>query len=767
MTSGNSAEMPNNRCTNCINAAIPCTNSRAKAEEDAHRSSERAKLAQAEVAKIVSPSYEPPADLATCQRLLREIGNYARSLEETLSDQPPELSQRPSESPPPESGVISVTYKTSSPNPELDPYTGFPDTDRSYGNFSSQRFARAAMKHTNEGGKTLIVGIQRPEYWMVPPWENAPEDTTPLFFPEKSLLDALIEIYFDQVNPIWSFLHAPTFRKSMAEGLHYTNRHFAAIVLGICAIASRYSDDPRVLLEGEDQHSAGWKWVRQLQPEKIQVANADYLYQLQGLALIGLHLGCTAQVDHCFLVVGLGIRIGQGLGLHLEDFYTRLPGLEAEMYRRTFWSFLLWEGLIAAIKGRPSITTSIECALDLPSGLDDVDWGKSSQELARSPPGLLVAPSTHAYYRVYFRLLPILERFQHVAHPRNHQRPSEDEIIGFDSALNEWLDEMPEHLKWDPQQQNQIFLDQSATLYVTYYHAQLLIHRSFLPAPGQPAPPKARFGFSTFPSMAICANAARSIGHVLQMQVRRGRGLLFSPYLVSALFDAAVVLLVHVWSVIGTGNRSSTTAVEDFNRASVDVRNCIQLLKIYEKTWRVAGRYCDILTAVLNYGKHSSENARGNSALKRGRPLDAPEPPAPGPEPTQTRDDMSTIPIEEQLEALQQSLQDTEHLFALPLPVRSDELGRLPVYTSWTSQDDSWTTSAPATDYGDLDLDLLSPDLVQMALEEGSNSDTTQSIYQMSTTAPVGYVWEDWAAFLQSGAGTSAGNYGDSGLSGS
>ncbi|KAF7320674.1 Fungal-trans domain-containing protein [Mycena chlorophos] len=166
-------------------------------------------------------------------------------------------------------------------------------------------------------------------------------------------------------------------------------------VLGICAIASRYSDDPRVLLEGEDQHSAGWKWVRQLQPEKIQGRILpDCTLLTSFLKLIGLHLGCTAQVDHCFIVgvgilISLGILISQGLGLHPEDFYTRLPGLEAEMYHRTFWSFLLWEGLIAAIKGRLSITTSIDWSLDLPSGLDDADWGKSSQELAHGPPALL------------------------------------------------------------------------------------------------------------------------------------------------------------------------------------------------------------------------------------------------------------------------------------------------------------------------------------------------------------------------------------------
>ncbi|KAJ7052275.1 fungal-specific transcription factor domain-containing protein [Mycena amicta] len=740
----NSAEMPNNRCTNCINAAIPCVNTRAKAEESVKSTAERLKAAQAEVAKIASTStpYEPPTDLETCQRVLREVGNYARTLEESLAMQ--SSGMRTSEDTQPEHDGINVKYEIPSLGDlSLDPLTGYPANDRCYGNFSSQEFSRAAMKHTAETGHTLIVGVQRPDYWNVSPWEMPSAAETPFTFPDKILMETLVGIYFDQINPIWSFLHPPTFRQAMAEGLHFTNRYFGAVVLGVCATASRYSDDPRVFLDG-DEHSAGWKWFRQLDPDRIQLSNQEYLYQLQSFTIANLYLTCTSRVDQCWLVVGLGVRLGQSLGLHLKSTYDSMPALEAELYRRAFWTFLLWDTLSAAIKGRPSVSNTSECSLDLPAMCDYEYWGVPNAMQAAG------TQSIQAYYAVSFRLLPILERIQQFAHPPDRQTPLEEAIIDLDSALNQWLDEIPWHLKWDSNQENQILLDQSAVLYVSYYHAQLLIHRSFLPALGKPSSAN-----PMFPSMAICANAARSIGHVLEIQARRGRGILYSPYMLIALFDSAVVLLIHVWTVVGSAKDVSP---QDFHRATVDVRNCLHVLRLYERRWRIAGRYCDILTAVLNIGRHTSEITR----TKRSRPQEE-EPRSPSQSVSLRTSLSSPVPessVVKQLQVLQRSIQDTEHLFTLPL--RTDELGRLPVHSSWTfnAEDLSsnpWSLPQSHSDarYEEVPVfGLLPSEMVNMAETSTSSAALDEVGFRRELPAsladvPVGYNWEDWAAYLR------------------
>ena len=77
-------------------------------------------------------------------------------------------------------------------------------------------------------------------------------------------------------------LHRPTFDKSVKEGLHLKNLNFAPVFLLVCAVGARYSDDPRVRLDGvKSHHSAGWKWFEQVQIMKRSLLAPPTLYDLQ------------------------------------------------------------------------------------------------------------------------------------------------------------------------------------------------------------------------------------------------------------------------------------------------------------------------------------------------------------------------------------------------------------------------------------------------------------------------------------------------------
>lgn len=90
-------------------------------------------------------------------------------------------------------------------------------------------------------------------------------------------------------------------------------------------------------------------------------------------------------------------------------------------------------------------------------------------------------------------------------------------------------------VKWDTTGQN--FKDitcflQSASLYSHYYHLQILVHRPFIPSPRKPSP-------LSFPSLAICTNAARSCAHVVDLQRRR------APQFPSSHFQVRVSVVFH------------------------------------------------------------------------------------------------------------------------------------------------------------------------------------------------------------------------------
>ena len=69
-------------------------------------------------------------------------------------------------------------------------------------------------------------------------------------------------------------------------------------------------------------------------------------------------------------------------------------------------------------------------------------------------------------------------------------------------------------MRWDPNRENLLFLNQSANLYANYYQLQIAVHRPFIPSPRKPSP-------LSFPSLAICANAARSLIHIVDIHLRR------------------------------------------------------------------------------------------------------------------------------------------------------------------------------------------------------------------------------------------------------
>lgn len=102
-------------------------------------------------------------------------------------------------------------------------------------------------------------------------------------FPPDDLMPSLIDSYFSRNNALTPLLHRPTFDKGVREGLHLRDSGFASVLLLVCAIGARHSDDPRVTIEGfGGSYSAGWPWFYQVH-SIFHVVNFEppRLYDLQ------------------------------------------------------------------------------------------------------------------------------------------------------------------------------------------------------------------------------------------------------------------------------------------------------------------------------------------------------------------------------------------------------------------------------------------------------------------------------------------------------
>lgn len=179
----------------------------------------------------------------------------------------------------------------------------------------------------------------------------------PLYFPEQNLLDTLVEHYFANVNILTPVLHRPTFEEGLRSYLHLRERNFGSLVLLVCALGSRFTDDRSVLVDGDQTwHSAGWNWFIQARifDEATLLSPTSHLHMLQAACVRTSYFSCgtvyttywlqlatlyASDVSSChaWMLVGSGIRLALDIGAHKRRAYGTTPALEDELYKRAFW----------------------------------------------------------------------------------------------------------------------------------------------------------------------------------------------------------------------------------------------------------------------------------------------------------------------------------------------------------------------------------------------------------------------------------------------
>ncbi|KAF4563342.1 hypothetical protein EYR36_003785 [Pleurotus pulmonarius] len=107
--------------------------------------------------------------------------------------------------------------------------------------------------------RPMHTPIRRPEYWRTPPWEltweGVKHESTSFLapfipmLPPPDLAKSLIDLYFLHVNMQFPLLHRPTFERHWKEGLVEQDVWFTCLCFTLFAVASRWSNDPRVLDE--------------------------------------------------------------------------------------------------------------------------------------------------------------------------------------------------------------------------------------------------------------------------------------------------------------------------------------------------------------------------------------------------------------------------------------------------------------------------------------------------------------------------------------
>ncbi|KAF7353676.1 hypothetical protein MVEN_01052500 [Mycena venus] len=573
-----SAQMPGNRCTHCTTFSLDCTH--------------------ADLIKTLTSANGYVTALESrvekMERLLSQLLpgiDFAEQLENE-SEVRPLYEQHVEKLPRNDHDLVDGLNKL-----KLNP-----ENQRFFGKSSGIQFVQTALSLTGIELSSLrrqirsqsSDGIIRKEFWTPSPWLLPPpsEDIPHYTFPDRDLLPVLVELYFTEINPFWPVLHRPTFERKVADNLHLRDHRFGSTLLMVCSLGARYSDDPRVTLdcvEGDRAfHSAGWKWYNQVCVIPKHLIYKPDLYELQTVALSALYLQVLSPNALCWTQVGFGLRRAHDVGAHRRRNQEH-PTAENEQWKRVFWVLLCLDWVTSTYSGRPLAMHDQDFDQDLPVECDDEYWDQNFEQPKDKPSDL-------SYFRSYAKLLDIQAAVVSTIYsPRKPKYlggrpnpPTEAQcIMAFDSALNAWLNDIPEHLRWDPVRDNFLHFRQSALLYTAYYNVQILVHRPFIPAPFEASPPAA------LPSRSICSNAARSCVRIFD--VYEQRVLTPSFNIVPVALTAGLVVLLSAWS----GKKTSFACIS--SKELDQVHSCLRIMMAAEKRYLAAGRWADIMNRVLLY----------------------------------------------------------------------------------------------------------------------------------------------------------------------
>ncbi|KAF7328634.1 Zn(2)-C6 fungal-type domain-containing protein [Mycena sanguinolenta] len=568
------------------------------------------------------------------------------------------------------------------------------------GKSSGAMLVKAAIE-LREGyeGKDLPWSSRRIHYWTYNPAKHQVPHVGPFIFPDPDLLSTLIDLYFARRNLYFPILHRPTFERSIAAGLHTRDIIFGSVVLLVCAIASRYSEDMRLQQETEPLRR-GWQFYDQLPPHSNHIFETPTVYHLQYYCLAAwfLEFSCPSA---CWALIGIGLRLAQDVGAHRQR--EGQPTVESELWKRAFWALVSFDRQISMANGRTCTSQYEDIDADLLIECDDEFW--ENEDPARAFVQPADKPSLSSFFNCYLRLNNIFAVGLKMLYSLNktkrllsyRDQAWEEHIVAeLDSALNGWIDQIPPHLRWDPNRPEDAFFDQSAFLYCSYYQVQMIIHRPFIPMMRNGVP-------TSLPSLGICTNAARSCSLVAETSRLRKKGVP-SPEILSSVFTSGVILLLNVWS----GKRTGLPPY--MNSALTEVHKCMATILVCEKLWQTAGLFYDILHELATIGQlplpkdvtppdpapsNLSKRARENDDEVQVPPTSAPaasHPPTGNiyhPTHSDSASAVNTLPI--------------AHQFG-PLPTYTTDLGKMPVFHQSpprpSESTSSWYPMQSATPFG-------------------------------------------------------------------
>jgi hypothetical protein len=340
--------------------------------------------------------------------------------------------------------------------------------------------------------------------------------------PPKSVVDAAVALYWEQVEYIYRILHEPSFWAEyhsfwQPQQQHLRPAGFAALLILIVAVTKCLPAEQNIVFVGDisaQRESAADlieicdRWLLHHPRKPLALA----FFQLQCLSLLAKRAN-GVKMKQAWVHSGDVMRLALATGMHRNPSFPasrtqKISEFEKEMRRRLWGTIVELEVQSSIDTGLPSSMCGLHCDVQTPSNIpDDLLSAESGDPPSERPPEQFTRTSYLAWSANSLRLRVQLMQF--LNNPTMNLQYAE--VLAYDTQITSLLSSLPD---WDHPQA----LLPSALLGLQLRQFLLMLHRPY----ARLAARNARFGYS----FTACVNAASSIVSVHDDLRNRGMFLL-------------------------------------------------------------------------------------------------------------------------------------------------------------------------------------------------------------------------------------------------
>ncbi|KAJ6264195.1 ABC-transporter-regulating transcription factor [Drechslerella dactyloides] len=235
------------------------------------------------------------------------------------------------------------------------------------------------------------------------PMNNLPPLEQCYGLPDRRVVDAFVDGFFNTVHLAFPIIYKPQFIQEYRDYMDHDIqpepfRTWLAtmnIILAVGAIFTQLTDDTSTKWSnGYDQRIFYIKAQALYYNTGILINNPEQRH-VQALGVLGVYFLATKQINRCWNVVGLAIRTGYSLGLHLSSELTQLGRIEQEVRHRKWYALMSLERTCGLLTGRPINIDEGKYSIPDLSGVNEeklYSISKNKRKAERAKPGTQPPP---------------------------------------------------------------------------------------------------------------------------------------------------------------------------------------------------------------------------------------------------------------------------------------------------------------------------------------------------------------------------------------